>query len=474
MASFTFTPSARRHIRAFLRSLAPAAGRIGRRFETSLRRRGFDAAQIRALIAIAPAAASRVRTLSAFAEQVAYNSRRLAKLNVPPDEIRTALHEFDDLAADALQTRCAPAREQMQLATLHAVTEAFYQVREAETQALFGIHQAEAEAADLDDLLRRLMGVLMRTFCASACRLLLAPDEAVGSEPVYVRRGSARERLIADPEMRGRYASYWLYPLEGMGAIQLGFAAEYPWLPRELTLLAAAAARCREAIARASDRRTIRRLASEARAAEEEERRRIGRELHDEAGQSLMLLRLKLEMLERDAPPALRTPLAEARGTVENTVTELRRIIAALSPTVLERLGLERALRQLAARFRKAFPAQLRLRIEGHCGTVASPAQRVIYRVAQEGLQNVARHSRATHVNLSVRVTDKIIRLRLSDDGVGLGAQSAWRKPQSFGLTGMRERAELLGGTLSVSGAAAKGVTVILELPNGKDSRTAH
>jgi signal transduction histidine kinase len=292
--------------------------------------------------------------------------------------------------------------------------------------------------------------------------------------PVYVRRGSGKETLIADGEMRGRHASYWSYPLDGLGVIQLGFATEYPWLPRELTLMSVAAGRCREAIARADDRRTIGRLETAARAAEEDERRRIGRELHDEAGQSLMLLRLKLEMLEREAPPDVSRRIGEARGIVENTVVELRRIIAALSPAVLERLGLERALRQLALRFRKTCTANVRVRIEGPCERLADRTQQVIYRVVQEGFQNIAKHSRATHVNLSLRVADKNIRLRLSDDGVGLGAEPAWRRPECFGLAGMRERAALLGGRLSIESTAGKGAVIILELPNAKNSSTAH
>ena len=141
--------------------------------------------------------------------------------------------------------------------------------------------------------------------------------------------------------MRGRYASYWSYPLREAGLIQLGFATPYPWLPRELTLLDAAAGRCVEAIERCRCRSEVRRLEAESRYAEQEERRRIGRELHDEAGQSLLLLRLKLEMMERDAPPACGPGLAEARGIAEQTVVELRRIVAALSPAALERLGLD-------------------------------------------------------------------------------------------------------------------------------------
>src|SRR5205809_4069495 len=128
----------------------------------------------------------------------------------------------------------------------------------------------------------------------------------------------------------------------------------------------------------------VRRLESQARHTEEQERRRIGRELHDEAGQSLLLLRLQLEMLERAAPQGAREGLRDARETVERIVTELRRIVAALSPAVLERLGLGAALRQLTARFEKTCPAVVRMRIRGAASAVPMDTQEVIYRVAQE------------------------------------------------------------------------------------------
>ena len=93
-----------------------------------------------------------------------------------------------------------------------------------------------------------------------------------------------------------------------MALLQLGFSEHYPWLPRELAMLHAAGARCFEAIERVRLQGEMRRLEAEARRAEEEERRRLGRDLHDETGQSLVLLRLRLEMMERDAPDTLRQP----------------------------------------------------------------------------------------------------------------------------------------------------------------------
>jgi two-component system sensor histidine kinase NreB len=209
----------------------------------------------------------------------------------------------------------------------------------------------------------------------------------------------------------------------------------------------------------------IRRLAAEVRQSEEDERRRIGRELHDEAGQSLLLLRLQLDVLAREAPAALVARLKEARETAGHTVTELRRIVAALGPAALDHLGLEGSLHHLAVRFRKMHSAQLRCRIGAFPGKLPRQAEEVIYRVAQESLQNIAKHSQATHVNLSLGAADRSIRLSVSDNGAGFGADTAETKAMSFGMAGMRERAALLGGTLAVRSAPGKGASVVLRLP---------
>lgn len=466
MPDSLFTLDARRHIGLFVRALAPHSTRLLRRFRPLLRQAGFDPGQDREFRALLPLAAL---PLSRFPNRVREHGRRLARRNVAMEQAAALLRRFDVLAGEAMGGRFAPAREQLLLATLHSLETAFYEVREAEVQAFFGIARAEADAADLDDLLRRFVGVLTRTFHARAGRLVLSNGAMApgtkATRPTYIERGSAAERRIADPSLRGRYACYWSYPLASPGAIQLAFAAPYPWLPRELALLEAVAARCEQAIERARHQSAIRRLEAAARAAEEDERRRIGRELHDEAGQALLLLRLKLEMIERAAPAPLRQPMAEARGIAESTIVELRRIIAALSPAVLERLGLEAAVRHLATRFRKHHPAALRLRISMNGVEPPKPVQEVVYRVAQECLHNVLKHSAAARVNLSLRAADHTIRLSISDDGAGFSVGAARSQPTSFGLAGMRERAALLGGRLSVRSAPAKGTKVTLEVP---------
>lgn len=462
-----FTTGARRHLRLLLRFVRPLAARLDRQFRAVLRQRPYDAAQIRALLGVAPAAASRLRTLDQFREQVEYHGRRLARLNLPLSEVCEVLAEFGELLDTALAGAFAPPREQLQLVTRLVLNQAYYQVREAESQAFFGLYHAEAEAVGLEDLLARLVAVLTRTFHARSGRLqlLAAPPAGKLAHPLYIQHRGRDEQLIACPTMRGSHASYWSFPIQGVALLQLGFAVPYPWLPRELAMLHAAGARCFEAMERVRMQGEVRRLEAEAHRAEEEERRRIGRDLHDQAGQSLVLLRLQLEMMEKDAPPVLRQRLAQARLITERTVDELRRSIAALSPAVVERLGLEAALRQLAARFRKQQSASVRLRISPGIAGLSLEAQEVIYRVAKEALQNVFKHSQASSVKLLLGSADKIVRLSIQDNGVGFSPETARRKPLSFGLAGMQERATLLGGTLVVKSAPGKGATVILELP---------
>ena len=110
--------------------------------------------------------------------------------------------------------------------------------------------------------------------------------------------------------------------------------------------------------------------------------------------------------------------------------------------------------------------AQMRCRIGGLPGQLPGRSAEVIYRVAQEALQNIAKHSQATFVNLSLRAADKTIRLKVSDNGAGFDPEAAKAKPMSFGMAGMRERAALLGGTLAVASSPAGGTTVVLQLPD--------
>src|SRR5262249_26089284 len=153
---------------------------------------------------------------------------------------------------------------------------------------------------------------------------------------------------------------------------------------------------------------------------EEAERRRISRELHDEAGQSLLCVRLQLEMIEQSIPEGLaaRPRLAEVREMTEHTILEIRRLIAALSPAVLEQLGLGAAVRQLGTRFRMVHPAKVKLQLT-KLQNLPKKLEIIVYRLVQECFNNIAKHSMARNVNISATTADGVLRLQVEDDGIG-------------------------------------------------------
>jgi glucose-6-phosphate-specific signal transduction histidine kinase len=185
---------------------------------------------------------------------------------------------------------------------------------------------------------------------------------------------------------------------------------------------------------------------------EEAERRRISRELHDEAGQGLLCIRLQMEMLEQELPPVNRTMkerLSALREMTEHTIIEIRRLIAALSPAILEQMGLAAALRQLVGRFRGIHSAQVHIDLPRRLD-LPKKVEQIVYRLVQEIFNNIAKYSLASAVNLSLETSDGRLRLKVEDDGVGFDVEEAFARSNCFGLSGLRERVALLGGTLVV------------------------
>ena len=205
-------------------------------------------------------------------------------------------------------------------------------------------------------------------------------------------------------------------------------------------------------------------------AALDADRARISRELHDEAGQSLLCIRLQMELIEQGLPPAAeesRVQLSEARSLTERTILEMRRLISALSPAVLEQLGLGAALRQLISRFRRLYPCRVKLQVP-RLREVPHQLEIISYRLVQECLNNIGKHSAAKNVNISVSSTDGRLRLNVEDDGVGFDVGTAFNKRESFGLAGMRERVALLSGRFHVESrpkGRRTGTKIWVELP---------
>ena len=198
--------------------------------------------------------------------------------------------------------------------------------------------------------------------------------------------------------------------------------------------------------------------------AQEEERRRISRELHDETGQGLMVLRFQLEMLASDAKGQQeKAKIQESLELLDRTIEGLRRTIARLSPRVLEELGLLAGIRR---------EAQLISRHTGIAGDMQLPEavhplsrelEVAIYRSVQEALHNIAKHSRASRFSVKLEVASSKVTVQVEDDGIGFSPRTA--RDRGFGLEGMRERAAALGGSVSVRSGQEKGTRIRLVFP---------
>jgi two-component system, NarL family, sensor histidine kinase UhpB len=193
-------------------------------------------------------------------------------------------------------------------------------------------------------------------------------------------------------------------------------------------------------------------------AAQEQERQRVARELHDEVGQVLTGVMLELEQAARGGGEA---ELVTAREAVRHALEEVRRIARELRPEVLDDLGLQSALRSLCTVAAAHDGLRVERRLELGDETLSPEVELVVYRIAQESLTNVLRHSGASGVLVALGSVDGGLRLVVRDDGRGLPADVA----AGGGITGMRERALLVGGQLTVSTVDGGGTEVRLDVP---------
>jgi two-component system, NarL family, sensor histidine kinase UhpB len=183
--------------------------------------------------------------------------------------------------------------------------------------------------------------------------------------------------------------------------------------------------------------------------------------LHDEVGQTLTGVMLQVEGLAATIPESLREQLDELRETARAGTEEVRRIASRLRPEALEDLGLQSALSALAT----AFAEQARVPVERRLDAappLSEEHELVVYRVAQEALTNVARHAGASQVHLWLERTDGQVVLTVRDDGRGLAPDA---KPSSHGISGMRERAMLIGAQLTLTEPPTGGTQVQLSIP---------
>ncbi len=205
---------------------------------------------------------------------------------------------------------------------------------------------------------------------------------------------------------------------------------------------------------------------------QEEERRRLARELHDETVQNLIALNQRIEMVERELkrdPQRAATRLSEVRPLVTGTIDALRRQIHALRPLYLEDLGFVAALETLVYESTKYSHVAGHFTVTESVTAHVTPALQIsVYRIVQEALQNVIKHAAASKVHIDLHLTSHDLTLRISDNGRGFAVPNHpyyLGQQGHFGLLGMKERAQLHGGTFEVKSQLNQGTTIRVALP---------
>jgi PAS domain S-box-containing protein len=211
---------------------------------------------------------------------------------------------------------------------------------------------------------------------------------------------------------------------------------------------------------------TIRALLNDVITAQEEERRRIARELHDETAQTLTSLLVGLRAVEESQDLGQAQGAASTLRTLVSTALQgVQRIARGLRPSVLDDLGLEEALERLAAEFARGNPFVVDLHVTGpRLPRLPESLEIALYRVVQEALTNASKHALPKAVSILVHRNPSVVRLVVEDDGKGFDI-SATHSDTQLGLLGMRERAHLIGGSMTVESSKGKGTTICISVP---------
>ncbi len=417
---------------------------------------------------------------------------------------------------------------------LLAATRAYDAVQRGAFAALLAAMEAEHAARDGNDLFQRLLGCAVEAFHARWAGILLCQPggrlrhhawfgvpprtAALAMEPFdggkFFQACLRRPGLVLDAANDPRLAhagfreweikTIWAAPLRlpaappavpggedhprrnrsgaVIGVLHVDFDRIYEYLPQELDLLQALAGRSALAIERTrfigqlrQNQAQLQALSRKLWLAQEDERRRIQRELHDESGQRLMALRLRLELVRRRLPPGQGPRLNAALREVDQTADGIRRVMARLAPAGLEHLDLVTVLRRDLARLRRQHGLRAEWRGNGAARALPAAVQTVLYRIAQEALTNVIKHAHATRVRIGIQRLGGQVELLIEDNGVGLperltaGSASAAAPDgeaqltaagpagRRLGLAGIRERLELANGGLELTPAGRRG-----------------
>ncbi|MBI3852241.1 MAG: sensor histidine kinase [Verrucomicrobia bacterium] len=219
----------------------------------------------------------------------------------------------------------------------------------------------------------------------------------------------------------------------------------------------------------------LRLLSRQLLSAQEEERKRISRELHDVIAQTLTSINIRLAALKKEAAlntKGLERSIARTQRLVEHSVNIVHRFARELRPTVLDDLGLIPALHTFMKHFKEETGIHVSLSAFAAVEHVNGDKRTVLYRVAQEALNNVARHAHASRVQVEIQKLDGVLCMKIKDNGKGFPVQRVLhtKKHKRLGLLGMRERVEMVSGNFTVESVPGKGTTIRAQIPFGSGS----
>jgi len=331
--------------------------------------------------------------------------------------------------------------------------------------------------------MQELLGVLGETLMVApsgeeAVKLALKHDFAVilldvrmpgidGFETARLIRGRERSRLTpiifltaANDDNPSMFRGY------EVGAVDYLLKPVVPEVLKSKVLVFVDLFRKGEQLRESQDK--LRRLAAHLISVREEERAHIAREIHDELGQVLTGLKMEVTWLaKRLTDPALLEKTDTMCGLIDSTVQTVRKIATGLRPEMLDDMGLVAAVAWQAKEFQKRTGIRCRAKLPSESARPPHDVATTVFRIFQEILTNVARHSRATRVDLELELDDAELRLDVADNGVGI-QENAVGGRKSLGLLGMQERALLFGGTVRVSGRPGEGTRVSVSIPTAK------
>jgi signal transduction histidine kinase len=213
----------------------------------------------------------------------------------------------------------------------------------------------------------------------------------------------------------------------------------------------------------------LRFLSSQLLTAQEEERRRISRELHDELGQALAILKLKMRSVKRDLradQTAVKDECEQSLQYIDQVIDNVRRLSRNLSPSILEDLGLSAGLKRLVNDFTDCYQVEASLAIGEIDRLFSQKTQIMLYRILQEALTNVGKHAQASQISLGTQMEDGTVTFYVEDDGKGFDVKRTMNSPQKgLGLATMHERVRILGRSLELLSEVGKGTRISFSIP---------